>query len=846
MFQFTQIDKNIQETLHKRINALTRSGEFNPLDPTSEQTSNAVSEMLTKTCWVRVTSSIPEYKKYQAEDDDGKSVVHPDNGKFIRPLEVVSNKPFRLSGNFKNGQPINRPITSKVNLMNNPSTSTLRAPAGVTGVSTSFKNHSIQNVTINWKLYDREDFDVYEQGFLTHGRIILVEFGWNVPNVNLGVMEKPNDMIEYYQNIQKRIINSGGDYYAAIGKVKSFSYDIGPNGEFDCTTELTSMGSTLFKGQVDTGDPIPDLLKSKNKDKIEEAYSKVNLSYEEFIKDFDNVIKEQVGKSQGVYYNPGQDRGYCSWGWFEDNVLNTFFTFTTKAESGKELRTEVRSFGTGYKNTEGTLTKQQGENPCRVGPDLYTKDLDIILPGRIAGFDDLNKAQDIEEFDDKVREEYKSTAEVYSAMNNPKIFQPFEMSTDRGSIRRFVFSAEFLKKSFSKVRNIESALMSHWSSVSSQYGGYWNFEVVQDQDNNGRIGVIDNFKPETRVSMVNPSIDKNKLSKPGNTDQKTFVFPLYSTRSLFKDFSLQVNLSSAMATQALYHSQKNFTKEGQNTTNKPEDLAITAMSSLQNQSMTDPEGKGGIDQDFVLKDVTPTIVGADGEGGKRARRKDPSNPNSELEVVDSDLFRDGGAISDAVVKQQEVEAKLKNEEAIKKANSGTRLINDNAGLIYKSDGEMMSSFQRGMDFLLHKKDEANVDVDTVTPIEVSFTMPGIGGIQLYDIFGVDYLPDNYRRYGLFQVSGLDHTLSTSGWDTKVTGKLRVDMDSLTKDAKSQFKYKDSTEEQISYSETDNINFLALIQNAKEEETEETTENDEEFDAKAAWDNLETDDETIEE
>tara|TARA_A100001201_G_C4051049_1_gene189656 strand:- start:256 stop:1026 length:771 start_codon:yes stop_codon:yes gene_type:complete len=250
--------------------------------------------------------------------------------------------------------------------------------------------------------------------------------------------------------------------------------------------------------------------------------------------------------------------------------------------------------------------------------------------------------------------------------------------------------------------------------------------------------------------------------------------------------------------------------------------------------MTDPEGKGGINQDFVLKDVTPTIVGADGEGGKRARRKDPSNPNSELEVVDSDLFRDGGAISDAVEAQKETEAKLKNEETIKKANAGTRLITDNSGLIYKADGEMMSSFQRGMDFLLHKKDEANVDVDPVTPIEVSFTMPGIGGIQLYDIFGVDYLPDNYRRYGLFQVSGLDHTLSTSGWDTKVTGKLRVDMETLTKDAKAQFKYKDSTEEKIDYSQTDNINFLALIQNAKEEETEETTENTEEFDVKAEF------------
>ena len=51
---------------------------------------------------------------------------------------------------------------------------------------------------------------------------------------------------------------------------------------------------------------------------------------------------------------------------------------------------------------------------------------------------------------------------------------------------------------------------------------------------------------------------------------------------------------------------------------------------------------------------------------------------------------------------------------------------------------------------------------------------------MYDIFGVDYLPDNYRRYGLFQVSGMDHTLSTAGWDTKITGKLRVDMETLIK------------------------------------------------------------------
>ena len=824
MFQFTQIESNIQETLHKRINALTRSGEFNPLDPTAEQTSNAVSEMLTKTCWVRVTSSIPEYKKYQAEDDNGKAVKHPDNGKFIRPLEVVSSKPFRLSGNFKNGQPINRPITSKVNLMNNSSTSTLRAPAGVTGVSTAFKNHSIQNVTINWKLYDRDDFDVYEQGFLKHGRIVLVEFGWNVPNVNLGTMEKPQDMLQYYENIQERILNSGGDYYAAIGKIKSFNYDIGPNGEFDCTTELTSMGSTLFKGAIDTQEPIPEVILQKNKEKIADAYNDISAAYETYIKDLDKVIKKDYEAGEvGTYYNPNTEKGYCTWGWFEDIILNTWFAFVSETESEKELTTEIRSIGSGFKNKDGTLEKIGGDNPCRFGPDLFTKDRHIILPGRISSIDSLKEASEDERFQEKVREEYKNTYDTFKEINDN--FKTFEFGTDRGSIRRMVFSADYLKNFFGSVRDIESALSSMWQSVSSVYGGYWNFEVIQDDNSNGRIGVIDSFKPEQRVSVVNPNVDKSKLSKPGNTNEKTFVFPLYSTRSLFKDFNLQVNLSSAMATQAMYHSQKNFSKEGQSTTNKPEDLAITALASIQNQSMTDPEGQGTQTHDALLKDYHSVIRGKDGEGAGRTARKNPSEANSELVVKPIDFKVEGDPIADSIRKQNEVEAAAASEEEVKKADEGIRLIDANSGLIYKSDGEMMGAFQRGMDYLLNKKDEANVDVDPVTPIEVSFSMPGIGGIRMYDIFAVDYLPDNYRRYGLFQVSGIDHTLSPQGWDTKISGKLRVDMDTLIKDAKSQNLYQEnSVEISTEFSETDNINFLTLIQNTQEEETEKSNQN----------------------
>ena len=52
-----------------------------------------------------------------------------------------------------------------------------------------------------------------------------------------------------------------------IGKIKSFSYKINDQGGFDCTTELTSMGSTLFKGQIE---PAPEEAVNEVKESLED------------------------------------------------------------------------------------------------------------------------------------------------------------------------------------------------------------------------------------------------------------------------------------------------------------------------------------------------------------------------------------------------------------------------------------------------------------------------------------------------------------------------------------------------------------------------------------------------
>ena len=64
-----------------------------------------------------------------------------------------------------------------------------------------------------------------------------------------------------------------------------------------------------------------------------------------------------------------------------------------------------------------------------------------------------------------------------------------------------------------------------------------------------------------------------------------------------------------------------------------------------------------------------------------------------------------------------------------------------------------------MVWYLNKVQESKTSFDPLTPLQCSFTM-GLLGIKMYDVF-VDYLPELYRRFGMFMVTSMNHTLSPS-------------------------------------------------------------------------------------
>ena len=270
MFEMTQIDKRVQKKLFDRISQLNRTN-LDSLAPLKEGGDIQLQE-LTKTCWVRVTSAVPD-----------KVVTGKSSANLLKLTNTFNGKTYDFD---KEG-------------------GTLRPHAGVTGITTSFQNHSIQTIELSWKIYNMDDFKKYESAFLKHGRAILVEFGWGSYKP-LGEI-RVNDvdtMFDYFKGLEEKILDSEGNYYAAVGVVSAFTWNVVEGGGFECTTTLTSLGNTLFKSPLDkyTDQNFPDpgshlgekyknmeVSPDRREAELANAYNRANLTFNAFMAQFNEV-----------------------------------------------------------------------------------------------------------------------------------------------------------------------------------------------------------------------------------------------------------------------------------------------------------------------------------------------------------------------------------------------------------------------------------------------------------------------------------------------------------------------------------------------------------------------------
>ena len=66
------------------------------------------------------------------------------------------------------------------------------------------------------------------------------------------------------------------------------------------------------------------------------------------------------------------------------------------------------------------------------------------------------------------------------------------------------------------------------------------------------------------------------------------------------------------------------------------------------------------------------------------------------------------------------------------------------------------------------------------PVSLTMTLDGIGGLQVGNIFTIDYLPKLYRDNVYFMITKVNHKVSTTGWETDLEAIMTVRMKEVWK------------------------------------------------------------------
>jgi len=557
-----------------------------------------------------------------------------------------------------------------------------------------------------------------------------------------------------------------------------------------------------------------------------------------------NNLNDDIIYPIGINDEKNKSRFLVSWGWFEDHILNSFFSITTdyKNISTSKIRTkELQSFRSVHKpmfyevpkedreNIKRTAGQQKDLSPttpvdfngdeeilysnrCNNSTNLQSLGLtSIILPGQI-------ETGPIEAYRNKFGDavwsmEFGSTENKHEAERLLKVFQsiddkfkPFGKPEDNyGHIRNMVFDVKYLKSHFQNITSVQDGIRSLFADINTKYGGFFNFMLKQDEESTGRIGVTD-------AHYMNPTEKNKELLKESNTNdwltwiesdknlssENMFRFDLYSKNTIIKEFDLSLNLSDKAATMAYFNNTENFIGGGYYNPNQLKDLSIERFSALAAAELKDKQYSSADEgvklsvhkqkvDNYILNNVTIPVYGKDGVGlATKDGTYSKDNQAESPELEDTGInFNISATVRKGVT---EIQNRIKKKENASKINKvkDEREPTEPAPIPYSDNGEMDPFLQGVMKNNANHSRDAGVNSNyklqkTIIPIDLNMTIDGVGGLRPGNLFRVDYLPEMYRKYCYFQIFTVSHQISTSGWSTSITAKMKLDFPKLYKE-----------------------------------------------------------------
>lgn len=523
---------------------------------------------------------------------------------------------------------------------------------------------------------------------------------------------------------------------------------------------------------------------------------------------------------------------WVTWGFFEDNILSRF---VGQMDSKSKPIISFRSIEPvlSNDNPEGQYLNNDGQptdNPyeakfqsviIRNSKWLRTPSFNRwILPGQFP-------ATIIEQTDWDWTDDYKDFVVSTAGMiENPTYFRPFAVSenlNDGGYLRNILIAYDLIQEAFIEANTITEGMNALFDEFNKDLDGYWKFEMVSDVQNEGNIKVVDMNK----TAMTPAEYIEDREGKE-NPDSKLFVFPSWGEKSIVKSQTLNSRVPSSMAVSAMYAGSSKEEKKEEGAPPEAQAVAKLQGSDAKDLSQTGIEFVERLGYKKAFGSTSPYGDLEDGKFFKSDSKQITAIPSGEKFGQDKGIpFElDRHALIkyyNEQIKENKDNEKKKEEAEVKKAKASKeaaksegqseaaianfeKAINAKGAAfkcsqaawwgedfedftLYNEEGDLWENmnfnvvFRRTMIEYIHgrtgtKEDKENATADPIIPLELEITIDGTGGIVPGNCFHVDYIPEIYKKFCIFQALSVDHSVGADNWTSTIKGQIRVAMNKL--------------------------------------------------------------------
>lgn len=673
-------------------------------------------------------------------------------------------------------------------------------PEGITSVTSGTEGMlgAIKKTTVNFIVNNFHDYEqIYSRYFLKPGARLFVDFGWDTAN-----LYDPKELLKGDQSLEKiektlydetkgYVTKSAGDLDTIIGVVTSFDSKIRENGSIECSVELVSNNAALFSRDIDnrlkkliyhsldieilryaamgyigTGEDTNHNIIERSKKWSLSAESKAD--WEKIFFDFaseklssDDNFPDKDSTVLGVFFKKTNNAKslYVSWGFFEDKILNRHLGFgeTGKNTSEPSMKSDpIFDSSDSFIRYNGNLMKSQMYKKTlgAVQPWLYPKEWNETynthrkkIPGDTEYPENIKKIS----ISRKKRSSSNiSSREFQGPEDRAKDYTKHDKGLHRIPLRELFISVELIKEKLNNSSNITEFIKAILGTINTSTNNTFDLQAMSSDKSNSSIRFIDRNFVKLDNSGEENWFDNLFMFKPGspNSIVKTYdisfstpkgglqnLMAIQSMGSSGTYFPISDVLDKALATELLNRLE---TKE--------ENIQIVYLPEFGRYRGEQLEEEQSISTGMALNFYESDSIFT----GKY------SGISSGAEIATEENIRKAETEGKRVKKEKttkgedaKVEAEMEQAEGMKVASTISEYY------LFKAQADIFIE-----------------QLSTIMPATLSLGIYGISSLLPGDLIRVDYLPKKYRDNVFFQITKVNHNISTSTWTTDLETVIR--------------------------------------------------------------------------